>query len=157
MATTSNRQLLRVSLFAVAIACIDQIAKAFARANAGCRFDLIDGFLALSYLENSGAAFGIFPGCRIFFCTVAFTALAAGVLWRRRLQLGKPLNAICFGLIGGGIIGNLVDRLRFGYVVDFIAMGLPPFGWNTFNLADSALCGGVAIYICCELLRGKPK
>jgi signal peptidase II len=154
MAKNSCRcQLFGASLLAVAIAAVDQLSKSFVWGVGDLHIELVTGFFALRYLENSGAAFGILPGCRIFFCAVAFTALAAAVIFHRRLQLEKPVNAVCFGLICGGIVGNLVDRLRFGHVVDFIAVGLPAIGWNTFNLADSALCCGVAIYICSELLR----
>jgi signal peptidase II len=141
------------ALLAIFVAGVDQISKIFARRYAGSEIELIRGLLSLNYYENPGAAFGIFSDCRRLLCTLTFAAIAAGLIFIRKLPLEKPVNAFCFGLIGGGTIGNLLDRIRFGRVADFIALHIPPFGWNTFNLADSALCCGVAIYILNEFLR----
>ena len=157
-AMTTGKSSHRLGIFAalsiaVAVILADQTSKNFAKFRSSGHIWLIDNFFALSYCENTGAAFGILAGHRNFLCTIALAVLAAALFFYRRLLLWEPLNAICFGLIYGGIVGNLMDRLRCGFVVDFIALRLPLFGWNTFNVADSALCSGVAIYILSEFLR----
>jgi signal peptidase II len=85
------------------------------------------------------------PGRRVFFCLLALAVLAAGVFFRRRLHLEQRWNRVAFGLVGGGVLGNLLDRIRLGYVVDFIDLHLPHYRWPTFNWADCALCIGVVL------------
>ncbi len=97
---------------------------------------LIDGVLGLSYYENTGAAFGMFKDGRIFFLILTAAALAALVYFYIHLPSDKrylPLKVL-FVFISGGAIGNLIDRIAFGYVVDFIELTFIHF--PVFNIAD---------------------
>ena len=97
------------------------------------------------HITNSGAAFGIFPNQGNFFILVAVVVVLAIVLYYRHLPTGEWLVRLSLGLQLGGAAGNLLDRLRYGYVVDFIDIGF----WPIFNLADASIVTGVAILAYC--------
>ncbi|MDR0340643.1 MAG: signal peptidase II [Puniceicoccales bacterium] len=128
------------------VSLCDQLSKFFA-ARPAAPLTLIPRVLYLQLSHNGGAAWGILSGQRVFLCALAVAVLAGGFLCRSRLRLERKWNRVAFGLIGGGIVGNLLDRLRLGYVVDFIDLHLPCYRWPTFNIADCALCLGVLLYI----------
>lgn len=112
---------------------------------------MISGFFNLTYIRNTGAAFGIFaqshPSFRIpFFVAVPIIALGAiGYIFKKIAHADLKLSS-ALSLVIGGAIGNLIDRIQLGYVVDFL-----DFHWSyeyhfpAFNVADSAICVGVAI------------
>jgi signal peptidase II len=109
---------------------------------------VIPGFFSLTYVRNPGAAFGILAGASgawrtIFFVTVSLAALVVIAALVRKTADRLPL--IAFSLIGGGAVGNLIDRVRFGEVVDFVEWYYRSFHWPTFNIADSAITAGVAL------------
>ena len=109
---------------------------------------VIPGLFDLTYVRNPGAAFGFLAGAHgmwrsIFFVTVSIIALAVIVALVRQTRDRLPLMA--FALIAGGAVGNLIDRLRFGDVVDFIDWYYRTFHWPTFNIADSAISIGVGL------------
>ena len=95
----------------------------------------------VTHITNSGAAFGIFPNQGNFFIFIALLVAVAIVLYYRYLPAGEWLVRLSLGLQLGGAIGNLIDRLRYGHVVDFIDIGF----WPIFNLADISIVTGVAI------------
>jgi len=109
---------------------------------------VIPGFFSLTYVRNPGAAFGILAGASgswrtIFFITVSLAALA--VLATLVQKTAERLPLIAYALIGGGAVGNFIDRVRFGEVVDFIEWYYRSYHWPTFNIADSAITAGVAL------------
>lgn len=109
---------------------------------------VIPGFFDLTYVRNPGAAFGFLAGApgvwrSVFFITVSIVALAAIIALVRTAHERLPL--IAFALIGGGAVGNLIDRVRFGEVVDFIDWFYRTYHWPTFNIADSAISIGVGL------------
>ncbi len=111
------------------------------------------GFFRLVHIHNTGAAFGIFQGhsfaLKIIACVGIVVILVTGFLVYRRIPaLVTRLNIIAFGLILGGVVGNLIDRLRWGYAIDFIDFGV----WPAFNIADSATTVG-AVIIAYSLIR----
>jgi signal peptidase II len=95
----------------------------------------------ISYVTNTGAAFGLFPDQGGLLVVVAFVVVVIIVAYYRHLPAERWLLHLSLGLQLGGAIGNLLDRVRYGYVVDFIDVGF----WPVFNLADSAILIGVAI------------
>ena len=124
--------------------------------------EVIDGLLRFTYVTNPGAAFSLFSGSPGILTVLAGLALVAIFLFRRQLELDQPANQLLFGLICGGISGNLWDRLfRGGEVVDFIDAYLPFFkpiddldilpiqlaNWPVFNLADSGIFIGVIWFV----------
>ena len=108
---------------------------------------IIPGVFNLAYAVNYGAAWGLLHGLSWLLVAFAFVVLFLMILFRRELALHQRLNQWCFGLISGGIIGNTIDRLLRGHVVDFLDVRLPGYQWPTFNIADSAIVVGTLIYI----------
>jgi len=101
---------------------------------------LLGEYVRLTYVENRGAAFGLFQDQTQFFIVVG--VLVIGIIVASYRYIPEPswfLN-LCLGLQMGGAIGNLIDRIRVGYVVDFVDLTF----WPVFNVADSAICVGVA-------------
>jgi signal peptidase II len=99
----------------------------------------------ITHITNSGAAFGIFPDQGNFFIVIAVVVALAIVLYYRYLPTGSWLVRLSLGLQLGGAIGNLLDRVRYGHVVDFVDIGF----WPIFNVADLAIVTGVGILAYC--------
>ena len=151
---------------ALSLLALDQASKEWAvRESARLVRDpieVIDGLLRFTYVTNPGAAFSLFAGSAGILTALAVLALVSIFLFRRQLELDQRPNQLLFGLICGGISGNLCDRLfRGGEVVDFIDAYLPFFepidnleilpvqlaDWPVFNLADSAIFIGVIWFV----------
>ena len=118
---------------------------------------VISGFFDLTYVRNPGAAFVFLSGASgvwrsVFFITVSVVALAVIIALIRQTHDRLPLIAL--SLIGGGAVGNLIDRVRFGEVVDFIDWYFRTYHWPTFNIADSAISIGVGL-LAIEMLLPK--
>ncbi len=105
---------------------------------------IIPGWLELTYVQNTGVAFGLFRGFPQVFTITSLVIVAAAVYWYVT-QRPQPERwfAPCLGLIVGGALGNVIDRLRFGYVVDFIKTFDGRF--PVFNVADSCVVVGIGI------------
>ncbi len=110
-------------------------------------FPALASFFRITYVTNTGAAFGLFPNGSEFFVLVAVVVIVALVLYYLHLPDGQWLVRIALGLQLGGAIGNnLVDRLVRGFVVDFIDLSFWPLDrWPVFNLADTSIVTGVMI------------
>ncbi len=107
-------------------------------------FEIIPGFFNLVYAVNPGAAWGIGAGFGWAFVLLAVLALAAIFRFRKQLELERVPYQWAFGLMGGGIIGNALDRITRGHVVDFLDFDLQFYRWPTFNIADTAIVIGAA-------------
>jgi signal peptidase II len=145
---------------ATAIVVIDQLTKA---AVAG-RMDLhqsipvIDGFFALTYVLNTGAAFGLLSGrlaaLRVpFFLTVSAVAVVVLAWFLRGLPAERRWVAAACGGVIGGAIGNMTDRVTLGAVIDFLDVYVGSYHWPAFNVADMGITVGVAV-LCLDALRG---
>ena len=108
---------------------------------------IIPGFLNLAYAINYGAAWGMLEGFSWLLILFAILVLVLMYVFRGELALHQVSSQWCFGLISGGIIGNTIDRIFRGHVVDFLDVRLPGYQWPTFNVADSAIVVGTFIYI----------
>ena len=97
------------------------------------------GLFRLTYVTNSGSAFGLFPNQTLFLVLASFVGIGVLLIFYRTNPINSTLLRLSLGLQLGGAIGNLVDRVRLGYVVDFIDVG----AWPVFNLADSAIVVGL--------------
>lgn len=96
---------------------------------------------SLTYVTNTGAAFGLLKEAGVVFVFVAIVVITIIVLYMRRVPADQQLVRVALGLQLGGALGNLIDRLRLGHVVDFIDLKF----WPVFNVADSAIVIGVAL------------
>ena len=111
---------------------------------------VIRGFFNLTYVKNTGAAFGLFAGDTNAFRTLFFVTITVGALvlifWLfRRIKEDRVLIPLSFAMIIAGAVGNLVDRIRWGYVIDFLDFYWQTYHWPAFNIADSAITVGVAL------------
>jgi signal peptidase II len=135
-----------------AVAVLDQVTKYLVE-----RFmdlheshQLLDGVLRLTYVRNRGAAFGILsdaelPFQAVLFSALSLAALAAIALYAWRLPASSRLPKTALAAIMGGAVGNLIDRGRFGAVVDFVDVHWRGWHWPAFNVADSAISIGVVL------------
>ncbi len=147
---------LRIGLVAFLISLpLDQITKNLVVANMSYtdRREVIEGFFYLTHVRNTGAAFGLFadapePFRIIMFVTISLVAVGIIISFFLRLAPGDRLSALALGLILGGALGNLIDRFRFGEVVDFLHFRLwGGYSWPDFNLADTFIVVGVALLV----------
>jgi len=120
---------------------------------------IIDGFFSLTYIRNTGAAFGIFSGShevfrRPFLIGVSILAIGFILVMLKRLRDGETGLATALAFILGGAIGNLIDRIVYGEVIDFLDVYWAHYHWPAFNVADSFITIGVAITLF-YLIRAK--
>lgn len=108
---------------------------------------IIPGFFNLVHVGNTGAAWSLFAGKSTVLALLALTTLTAIFLWRHSLGLRLKPVQISFGLLCGGIVGNLLDRLVYKHVIDFLDFHFGSYVYPTFNIADSGICIGVGIYL----------
>ncbi|MDK2823937.1 MAG: signal peptidase [Clostridia bacterium] len=136
-------------LTALIILIIDQGSKYLVKATMVLyeSIPVIPNIFHLTYIENPGAAFGLLANQRIFFIVITIIILIAVIYFYRQLKPGQILLKIALGMVVGGAIGNLIDRLRIGTVTDFFDFRI----WPVFNIADSAIVIGM-IYISYQLL-----
>jgi signal peptidase II len=106
---------------------------------------VVDDILRLTYVENRGAAFGLLQDQTTFFVLVGILVIGVIAASYRYLPRSGFLLHLALGLQLGGAIGNLIDRIRQGYVVDFVDFGYHANWWPVFNVADSAIVVGVAL------------
>jgi signal peptidase II len=152
----------RLWLLAAAVFILDQLTKYWigARLPFGSYGPLgrpvIPGFFYLVHVGNTGAAWSMFAGRSLMLAVLAGGTLLAIHLFRRQLGLRQPAAQAAFGLLCGGIVGNLVDRIVHGHVIDFIDLHFGAYTYPTFNVADSAICIGVFAYILWSLRQPVP-
>jgi signal peptidase II len=139
----------RVALIAAAIVILDQLTKLLVVRFIGGDESrvIVDGFFNLVNSSNTGAAWGIFRDRNVVLAAVSVLTILALYLFRHSFQLHRTGSAIALGLIAGGIVGNLIDRVRVGYVIDFLDFYIGTHHWPAFNVADSSICLGVALYV----------
>ncbi len=135
-----------------AVILLDQITKLMASAwlEEYVQYPVLSWFnLALTH--NTGAAFSFLSDAagwqRWFFIVLSIVVSAFILVWLKRLRPGEHWTAAALALILGGAIGNLIDRIAYGHVIDFIQWHYQQFYWPTFNIADSAISVGAAILI----------
>ena len=136
-------------LVALFVIVFDQVTKEWVRGVFSLHesLPLVPGFFNFTYVRNTGAAWGIFSGQNLALSLLAFVMLVALVLFRRKLlPPGKP-HRIALGLLCGGIVGNLFDRLRLDYVVDYLDFHFRTSHFPAFNVADSAITVGVGLLL----------
>ncbi len=151
-----------VIVLGVVVVILDQVTKLAVLRHFpfGARVDVVDGVVALTLVMNPGLAFGLLSDLPVAWRWVVagLSIVALGVLARvavRLLPTGGWLDVTAIGFIFGGAVGNLVDRARFGAVVDFIDVYYRDWHWPAFNVADSAITVGVAL-LALRLLSHRP-
>ncbi len=152
--------LLVLSVFIVAA---DRLTKwlAATRIEVGSNIQVIPHIFAISHVENPGAAFSLFNDssspARVRWMLLVFSLLAAVAVLVALMKIGRRLSptAVALALILGGALGNAYDRLRFGYVIDFLEVHIIHYHWPDFNVADSAIVVGGILLVFDALFSGK--
>jgi signal peptidase II len=136
-------------IIAASVVALDQTTKMWVRSNIGLYETIpIAGCLSLTNARNTGSAFGLFVNQAFLLTIIAIIGLMAILLFYRYLSRFNILGVLALSLVFGGAIGNLIDRLRFGYVTDFIDVRLwHDFHWPAFNVADSAITVGSIVLV----------
>jgi signal peptidase II len=133
---------------AASILALDQLTKLWVRHNLASVPLPTKNFLNLVYVGNDGSVFGLLPGRFFLLIITTITVLIIILLVRHYLLPTATLSNVSLGLLFGGAIGNLIDRLHFGFVIDFIDLRLwDDFHWPAFNFADAAIVAGIVIFI----------
>jgi len=140
-------------LTAILVLILDQWTKAWVVTSLspsfiGPRISLIGNYLTLYYIRNNGAAFSLFANSTVLVLLIAVAIGVIAYLYLRNINTGSVWYKLIFGLIIGGALSNLIDRVRHGgYVVDFISFNIPQFNFHfaIFNLADAAISVGVVL------------
>jgi len=143
---------LRWLWLALVFLVLDQASKLYVIAN----FNLYESInvmpmFNLTYVRNEGAAFSFLADSggwqRWFFTAIAITISGVLLYWLRGLRANEKLMSIAYSLVLSGAIGNLIDRVSYGYVVDFLDVYYDSYRWPAFNIADAAICIGAALII----------
>jgi signal peptidase II len=131
------------------VVLLDQLTKhiAHTRLDRVTGVSVVPGLLGFRYGQNTGAAWGILQGLNGWLVALSFLMLMVLIGFRRHFVAETRLSRVAAGMIVGGIVGNLIDRLRLGYVVDFIHVYWRSHVFPTFNVADSAICVGVGLFM----------
>ena len=139
---------------ATAVVALDRVTKAMVEAwlDAYRSVTLVPGLLDLTYVQNPGGVFGVFKGLEpawrsVLFTVVPVAAIVLIAVYAWRVPAAQTMTHVALALILGGAVGNLVDRLRLGYVVDFVDVHWRGWHWPAFNVADSAICVGVGLLL----------
>jgi len=143
---------------ALAVLLLDQATKMFVLRSwpLNSHFRIVPGFFSLVHYHNSGAAWGMFSEHTEVLAILSAVVMMALVLWFDRLVEGFGERALALGAVFGGIAGNLIDRVAYGEVVDFLLFYWRGFQWPAFNVADSAISCGVTVFVISSFFRRQP-
>lgn len=140
---------------ALLVVVLDQISKHYVRLylHPGVPWNPIEPlrkYVSFTFITNTGAAFGVFPAFGTFFAVIAIIVVVGILFYSRHLSNGQWTISIGLGLQLGGALGNLLDRIHLGYVVDFVDFKI----WPIFNVADASIVVGVALFALALLRDG---
>jgi signal peptidase II len=146
-----RRALAALGLTAAAVVVADQLTKAavVGALGVGERAEVIGDLVVLWHIRNTGAAFSLFQfeGSLILFYAVHVVALGMVAWFHRSFRGRSPWLHVILGLLLGGSIGNLIDRIRQGYVTDFISVGIGDVRFPTWNIADAGITVGIVLLV----------
>lgn len=143
----------KLFIYTVIFVFVDQLSKGLINIgmNLNQSIEIIPNFLNLTYVHNTGAAFSIFEGAKWFFIITAIIVLNIIYIFFIKDKELKNSEIVIYSLLISGIIGNLIDRVVFGYVIDFIDVNI--FNFAIFNLADSFIV--IAVILLLIMMGGK--
>jgi signal peptidase II len=142
---------------AATVVILDQATKAWlvSTLGPGERLSIIGDLLRLAHSQNSGALFGLFRDQAYLFALASIGVVAA-IVWYHRSSGRNTLLSIALGLLLGGAIGNMIDRLRLGYVTDWVDIGLGDLRFYTFNVADASITCSILLLIVLAIWPTRP-
>jgi signal peptidase II len=143
-----------VLILGLIVVLLDQWTKLWVRADfiyGGDPHVVTPGFFNLVYVRNEGAAWGMLGGQMPILILLSVVVLVLLAVYHRKVLNPTLDHRIALGLMVGGICGNLIDRIRVGWVTDFLDFYIGPYHWPSFNVADSAICIAVGLYMLSSL------
>ncbi len=147
--STTNRPLWGpFAAIVAAILAADQASKAWitSELSGGRTISFLGGDLRLIYSENNGAVFGLFRGQVVIFAVLSLAVIAL-LVTMHAMSGRNPYMTLTLGLLLGGAVGNVIDRIRLGYVVDFVDGGLGSLRFYTFNLGDACISTAILLLV----------
>ena len=151
---------LAAALFALVLVILDQVTKVLVQNRIGLheRITVIPGFFDLTHLTNKGAAWGMFHSLPWIPFGISVAAFVLLIVFLRKLSAGWPERCFALLMVASGIAGNCTDRLWHGAVIDFLRFHWRDVAeWPSFNVADSAICCGVALFVISSFFRPEDK
>jgi signal peptidase II len=142
---------------AATVFVVDQLTKAVLVSllpAEGGRLSIVDDLIRVVNSHNSGALFGLFKDSALLFGLVSLGVVAL-IVWYHGSSGRNTLLSIALGLLLGGALGNMLDRLRLGYVVDFVDIGIGDLRWYTFNVSDAAISCAIVLLLLSAVLPGR--
>ncbi len=118
---------------------------------------VIPGLFNLAHSRNTGAVWGVFQQQQGWLILLSLMVLILFLIFHRRMVCGRAVYGIASALMGGGIVGNLIDRIKYGWVTDFLDFHIASAHWPCFNIADAAICAGVGLYLLASLRESPEK
>lgn len=153
---------LRLLVTAAIVLVLDQLSKTWIAANIpfgtyqvgydSSAHTVIEHFFYIVHIGNLGAAWGILQGYGLWLGLLGVAAVIGLFVFRKQFGLERPILQYSFGLLIGGILGNVIDRFRFGHVVDFLDFHFGSYRYPSFNVADAGITVGVGIYLIVGLI-----
>lgn len=138
-----------IIIFSIAFVILDQVIKIFISSKMVLNqsFILIKNLLSLTLVHNTGAAFSLLSGSKYVLIAIGVAALLLLILYVRAQDIINGTDAFAYSLLFGGIIGNLIDRIVHGYVIDYISFNIGSYYFPIFNIADICIVLSIAIII----------
>ncbi|MBC8207201.1 MAG: signal peptidase II [Kiritimatiellales bacterium] len=136
------------------VVLLDQFTKVWVRSSFVCggeSLEVIPGFFNLVYVRNPGAAWGMLGGQQVILIALSVVVFILLAVFHRRVLNPTLDHRIALGLMLGGVLGNMIDRIKLGWVTDFLDFHIGTHHWPSFNVADSAICIAVGIYLLSSL------
>lgn len=159
-----HNKYLKLAVIAGLVIIFDQITKAVVQNTVPLYHSItvIPGFFSITHIHNPGGAFGFMAnkglGLRnLLFLLISSLAICLLFYFYKKTPQKYALLSTCFALILGGAFGNLIDRIRFGKVIDFLDCYIGSYHWPAFNVADSAITVGVGIYVILVIFKKMPE
>jgi signal peptidase II len=149
-----NSKYLLASWVCGSVLVLDQVTKGWVHKSLVLHqsIEILPNFAHLTYIRNTGAAFGFFAGAQsgwrmVFFISISLIAIGAILVLLKNLPPNRKGQIASLSLVLGGALGNLIDRIRLGEVIDFIDLHWTHYHWPAFNIADSAITIGVLLLL----------
>ncbi|MDJ0986246.1 MAG: signal peptidase II [Desulfobacterales bacterium] len=159
-----NNKYIKLAVIAGGVIALDQISKEIVlrAVPQHTTIPVIDGFFNLTHIYNPGGAFGLMANLSPTLRSIIFlfiSSLAVGLIFYFYKKTPRQYVALAaaFALIFGGAIGNLIDRIRFGMVIDFLDFYVGNWHWPAFNIADSAISVGIGIFLYHIIFKKMPE
>ncbi len=139
--------MLLITILSIIFTILDQASKYSVINYLNKDIEVINNFFYLIYTKNNGAAFSILTGKRLFLIIITLLIIGSLIYYIIKNEISSKIEILAFSLIIGGSLGNLIDRITRGYVVDFISVKIFGYHFPIFNIADTLICIGVFILL----------